>query len=54
MGGHQQALATVRRPLIYAGIIALLAILPMAVLEGRPGASSTPWLWHTPRPSWPP
>ena len=38
----QQALATVRRPLIYAGIIALLAILPMAVLEGRPGAFFNP------------
>ncbi|MCE3275096.1 MAG: acriflavin resistance protein, partial [Propionibacteriaceae bacterium] len=38
----QQALATVRRPLIYAGIIALLAILPMAVLEGRPGAFFSP------------
>jgi Cu/Ag efflux pump CusA len=38
----QQALATVRRPLIYAGIIALLAILPIAVLEGRPGAFFTP------------
>ena len=31
-----------RRPLIYAGIIALLAILPMAVLEGRPGAFLNP------------
>ena len=40
--GIQQALATVRRPLIYAGIIALLAILPMAVLEGRPGAFLNP------------
>ena len=38
----QQALATVRRPLIYAGLIALLAILPMAVLEGRPGAFFSP------------
>jgi Cu/Ag efflux pump CusA len=38
----QQALATVRRPLIYAGIIALLAIFPMAVLEGRPGAFFSP------------
>ncbi len=38
----QQSLATVRRPLIYAGIIALLAILPMAVLEGRPGAFFSP------------
>jgi Cu/Ag efflux pump CusA len=38
----QQALATVRRPLTYAGIIALLAILPMAVLEGRPGAFFSP------------
>ncbi|HET9561820.1 MAG TPA: efflux RND transporter permease subunit, partial [Propionibacteriaceae bacterium] len=37
-----QALATVRRPLIYAGIVALLAILPMAVLEGRPGAFFNP------------
>ena len=44
----QQALATVRRPLIYAGIIALLAILPVAVLEGRPGAFLSPWSWHTP------
>jgi Cu/Ag efflux pump CusA len=40
--GIQQALATVRRPLIYAGIIALLAILPVAVLEGRPGAFFSP------------
>ena len=40
--GVQQALATVHRPLIYAGIIALLAILPVAVLEGRPGAFFTP------------
>jgi Cu/Ag efflux pump CusA len=38
----QQALATVRRPLIYACIIALLAILPVAVLEGRPGAFLSP------------
>jgi Cu/Ag efflux pump CusA len=38
----QQALATVRRPLVYAGVIALLAILPMAVLEGRPGAFFSP------------
>jgi Cu/Ag efflux pump CusA len=38
----QQSLATVRRPLIYAGLIALLAILPMAVLEGRPGAFFDP------------
>jgi Cu/Ag efflux pump CusA len=38
----QQALATVRRPLIYAGLIALLAILPVAVLEGRPGAFFSP------------
>jgi Cu/Ag efflux pump CusA len=38
----QQALATVRRPLTYAGIIALLAILPIAVLEGRPGAFFSP------------
>ena len=38
----QQALAAVRRPLIYAGLIALLAILPMAVLEGRPGAFFSP------------
>jgi Cu/Ag efflux pump CusA len=38
----QQALATVRRPLIYAGIIALLAILPVAVLGGRPGAFFSP------------
>jgi Cu/Ag efflux pump CusA len=40
--GIQQALATVHRPLIYGGIIALLAILPVAVLEGRPGAFFTP------------
>src|SRR5215203_6206293 len=40
--GIQQALATVRRPLVYAGVIALLAILPMAVLEGRPGAFFSP------------
>jgi len=40
--GVQQALATVHRPLIYAGIIALLAILPVAVLQGRPGAFFTP------------
>jgi Cu/Ag efflux pump CusA len=38
----QQALATVRRPLLYAGIIALLAILPIAVLEGRPGDFFSP------------
>jgi Cu/Ag efflux pump CusA len=38
----QQALTTVRRPLIYAGLIALLAILPVAVLEGRPGAFLNP------------
>jgi Cu/Ag efflux pump CusA len=38
----QQSLATVRRPLIYAGIIALLAILPIAVLEGRPGDFFSP------------
>lgn len=38
----QQALATVRRPLIYAGIIALVAILPIAVLEGRPGDFFSP------------
>ena len=38
----QQALATVHRPLIYAGIIAVLAIVPVAVLEGRPGAFFTP------------
>jgi Cu/Ag efflux pump CusA len=40
--GIQQALAAVHRPLIYAGIIAVLAILPVAVLEGRPGAFFTP------------
>ncbi len=40
--GIQQALATVHRPLIYAGIIAVLAIVPVAVLEGRPGAFFTP------------
>ena len=40
--GVQQALATVHRPLIYAGIVALLAILPVAVLQGRPGAFFTP------------
>ena len=38
----QQSLATVRRPLIYAGLVALLAILPVAVLEGRPGAFFSP------------
>ncbi|HJV12312.1 MAG TPA: efflux RND transporter permease subunit, partial [Propionibacteriaceae bacterium] len=38
----QQALATVRRPLVYAGIIALLAIVPIAVLEGRPGDFLSP------------
>ena len=34
--GIQQALAIVHRPLIYAGIIAVLAIVPVAALEGRP------------------
>jgi Cu/Ag efflux pump CusA len=38
----QQAQATVHRPLIYAGLVALLAILPIAVLEGRPGEFFTP------------
>jgi len=38
----QQAHATVHRPLIYAGLVALLAILPIAVLEGRPGEFFTP------------
>ena len=38
----QQSLAAIRRPLVYAGIIAVLAILPIAVMEGRPGAFFTP------------
>ena len=34
--------AAARRPLIYATIIAALAIVPVAVLQGRPGAFFTP------------
>ena len=33
-----EALAEVRVPLTYAGLIALLAIVPVFVMEGRPGA----------------
>lgn len=38
----RDASAQARRPLMYATIIALLAILPVAVLEGRPGAFLAP------------
>ena len=37
--------ATARRPLVYATLVALLAILPVAVLGGRPGAFFTPMVW---------
>ncbi|MGH3337981.1 MAG: efflux RND transporter permease subunit, partial [Propionibacteriaceae bacterium] len=33
-----EALAEVRRPITYAAFIALLAIVPVVVMEGRPGA----------------
>jgi Cu/Ag efflux pump CusA len=36
------ASAVARRPLIYAALVALLAILPLATLGGRPGAFFTP------------
>ena len=42
MGGHSAGSGNRAPPLIYAGIVALLAILPMAVLEGRPGAFFSP------------
>lgn len=38
----REASADVRRPLIYATVIALLAIVPLAVLGGRPGAFFAP------------
>ena len=37
-----QASAEVRRPLVYATLVALLAVVPVAVLEGRPGAFFSP------------
>ncbi len=37
-----EASAAARRPLIYAGLVALLAITPVAVLDGRPGAFFSP------------
>ena len=37
-----QAWAATRRPLIYATIVVGLAILPVAVLDGRPGAFLAP------------
>ncbi len=37
-----EALAEVRRPTTYAAFIALLAIVPVAVMEGRPGAFFEP------------
>jgi len=37
-----EASATARRPLIYAALVGLLAILPVAVLGGRPGAFFSP------------
>src|SRR5215208_5854231 len=37
-----EASATARRPLVYATLVALLAILPVAVLGGRPGAFFAP------------
>ena len=33
-----EASAEARRPLVYATLVALLAVVPVAVLEGRPGA----------------
>jgi CzcA family heavy metal efflux pump len=38
----RQATHEVRRPLTYATLIALLAIVPVAVMEGRPGAFFEP------------
>jgi Cu/Ag efflux pump CusA len=38
----QEGSGAARRPLIYATVIGLLAILPVAVLQGRPGAFFTP------------
>ncbi len=40
-----EASATARRPLVYATLVALLAILPVAVLGGRPGAFFAPMVW---------
>src|SRR5829696_5382375 len=37
-----EALAEVRRPTTYAAFIALLAIVPVVVMEGRPGAFFEP------------
>ena len=37
-----QASAEARRPLVYATLVALLAVVPVAVLEGRPGAFFSP------------
>ena len=37
-----EATAEVRRPLVYATLIALLAIVPVVVMEGRPGAFFAP------------
>ena len=39
------ASAVARRPLIYATLVALLAITPVAVLGGRPGAFLSPMVW---------
>ena len=38
----QEGSAAARRPLVYAAIIAVLAVVPVAVLQGRPGAFFTP------------
>jgi len=40
-----EASAAARRPLVYATLVALLAIVPVAVLGGRPGAFFTPMVW---------
>src|SRR4028118_2027472 len=37
-----EALAEVRSPITYAALIALLAIVPVVVMEGRPGALFAP------------
>ena len=37
-----QASVEARRPLVYATLVALLAVVPVAVLEGRPGAFFSP------------
>lgn len=37
--------AVARRPLIYATLVALLAITPVAALGGRPGAFLSPMVW---------